>query len=230
MSESESRSEPRDPVPIPLLVSADHVLDVTLSNWTERSMNIWKNLLSIKDRRIFEQYFAKGQTWGTLIETLRIAVQLYSTRFRMGPLYFKTQTSNSAKVLCRGCSEFQLRFFKACDDFWRVTLYTAHFVGCILDEEEKDYFMKPRELALLIKSKYTSLPYKPLGLQEMLVQMELLPHNYTKQQIFNLTSEIMVSIRSPALLSLTPYVALPEHPPKSKKNFSQGGSPWLDCF
>src|SRR3989338_2426813 len=158
MSESESRSEPRDPVPIPLLVSADHVLDVTLSNWTERSMNIWKNLLSIKDRRIFEQYFAKGQTWGTLIETLRIAVQLYSTRFGMGPLYFKTQTSNSAKVLCRGCSEFQLRFFKACDDFWRVTLYTAHFVGCIFDEEEKDYFMKPRELALLIKSKYTSLP------------------------------------------------------------------------
>src|SRR3989338_1528718 len=67
--------------------------------------------------------------------------------------------------------------------------------------------MKPRELAMILKSEYsTSLPSQPAGLKPLLEDLELYPHSYSPQQIHTLTASIMHFLR----FSNTAPFSLPE--------------------
>ena len=166
------------------------------SNWTERSLEIWMSLLAIKDRREFESFFKKGQCWGTLIETIHFGIQLYSTKFRRH-LFVKSTTTDGALILCSDCSSgrasgFWLRFYKHVDGLWRVSTYRGHQLGCTeSDEGNRTYFMKPLQLAMLIKNHHPKIPTSGKEIQQALKHFELYPYPYRKQAVYNLTHNIL---------------------------------------
>src|SRR3989338_8534251 len=162
------------------------------------SQSFWKTMIRVRNRNGFESFFVKDKNWGTIRDTLRIGIQLYSTRFQIGPLYFLLITSTGAQVGCRGCSEFRLRFYHRVDFHWYVSLFIGHGPSCIpFQPGEPNYFMKPQELAMILKSEYpTSLPSQPAGLKPLLEQLELYPHSYSPEQIHTMTASIMQFLRS----------------------------------
>src|SRR3989338_3256740 len=162
------------------------------------SQSFWKTMIRVRNRNGSESFFVKDENWGTIRDTLRIGIQLYSTRFQIGPLYFLLITSTGAQVGCRGCSEFRLRFYHRVDFHWYVSLFIGHGPSCIpFQPGEPNYFMKPQELAMILKSEYpTSLPSQPAGLKPLLEQLELYPHSYSPEQIHTMTASIMQFLRS----------------------------------
>ncbi len=168
-------------------------------NWTERSM------LKTTTRAEFEDYFKKDECWGVSINTIHFGIQLYSTRFRMG-LYVKSTTTDGALILCSDCSAgsldsgFRLRFYKHVDGLWRVSCFRGHRLECTeLDEGDRSYFMKPLQLAMLIKCHHPTIPQTGKEIQEVLRKFELYPYAYRKQAIYNLTHSILEYLQKDCL-------------------------------
>jgi hypothetical protein len=174
-------------------------------NWTERSFDIWRSMLQTTNRAEFEAYFKKEECWGVTLDTIHFGIQLYSTRYRR-ELYFKSSTTDGALILCSGCSPgsldtgFRLRFYKHVDGLWRVSCYRGHRSECSeLDEGARSYFMKPLQLAMLIKCHHPTIPTTGKEIQEVLRKFELYPYAYRKQAIYNLTHSILQYLQSDCL-------------------------------
>ena len=163
-------------------------------------------MLNIQDRREFERFFEEGKNWGTLKDTLRIGIQLFSTRFQIGPLCFKVGTDIGAQVRCKSCYEFLLRFYQRIDHHWYVSKYVGHGFSCTaIEPDEPNYFMKPKELAMLLKPHLTSPLSQPADLVAPLQKLGLFPVSHSPQQVYTLTSSIMQVLRS----SKKPPISLP---------------------
>lgn len=185
-------------------IAGTSLTTLTLADGDKTSKRLWSTMNNIQNRDEFEDLFKKDMRWGTLRETIRIAIQLYSTRFLIGPLHITNSSGHNFQVKCKSCPEFDLKFYLRSDSFWYVSSFANHSPSCQPLPPGK-YFMKPRELALLIRTEFPNeISSQPSSLVPFLHRLGLFPHSFSSPQVHAMTSAMLKSLHS----SMEPLISL----------------------